>query len=104
MKIKLLKADLEIIKEAEFEIHSNKDFPHGFNVVVKFNKESPYYSHLSNGVEIHNNVTKIHVNYQSLVVKGTAFESDIHHTGCTRNSSWIESVTISEETYTHSHF
>ena len=57
--------------------------PKGFNVKIKYTKNSAYYR-AGTKTDTHHNVTEIHYNFKSaLPLKQVAFESDIHGTGCT---------------------
>lgn len=60
----------------------------GFDVTIKFRIDSPF----GNVTEVRHNVTEIHYLYKSLTDRrdSIAFESDIHGTGGTLKSEWIE--------------
>jgi hypothetical protein len=93
MKLIYLGKELDSTKEKE--IFSGSKF--GFNVTVSYKKDSWMSLHEKKQVvETYNNCTEIHNLFDSSIPKEKriAFESDIHGTGCTRNTEDIESVDI----------
>ena len=54
----------------------------GMKVKIKYTKNSAYYR-AGVKTDTHRNVTEIHYCFKSPLGKQTAFESDIHGTGCT---------------------
>jgi hypothetical protein len=93
MKLTYLGEELDSTKEKE--ILSGSKF--GFNVIVVYKIDSWMSKYEKEQVvDIFNNCTEVHNLFESFIPreKRIAFESDIHHTGCTRNVDDIESVEI----------
>lgn len=79
----------------EHELKS--DSVHGFNVHINFKHGTPYHKDNPEGVKYYN-VTEVHWMFESMLGhrKMVAIESDIHHTGCTKEIAEIESLTITD--------
>lgn len=61
----------------------------GMKVKIKYTSKSAYFRNRIK-TEIFRNITEIHYCYKSPLGKQTAFESDIHGTGCTRFNDEIK--------------
>jgi len=72
----------------------DKNLQFGFNVRIKFKKDSPF----GNIEENYRNVTEIHYNYPSAFGQSVAFESDIHGTGGTKLTDYIKEFEATLET------
>lgn len=97
--INFLGAQLDSTKE--YELHKNDSL--GFNITVEYTDDN---WRTKRGVqkETFNNCTEFHWRFnetEDVNVKESAFESDIHSTGCTRKVLDIKSVLVEYPTKKH---
>jgi len=91
--MKLFLFGIEINSEYELEINTEEDF--GFDIEVKY-KEDVY----DDAEDIYHNCTEFHHLYNKKGMKdfpdriSSAFESDIHSTGCTRQINLLEYIKV----------
>lgn len=84
-KITFLGSELDNTKE--HEIFASTEHKFGLKAIVKFKDER-------DGVHNFNNLTEVHYMYKTFDKPKVAFESELHHTGGTRELDRLESIEI----------